>query len=94
MVTVFGVGTPLVIGAVIGSAWGVTHALSRSKRAWAIIFAWCIALLVMSGIGMGLIHAPFLLRSLDQLGFLTTTLFALGCLAWYLLSELVRTAHR
>jgi hypothetical protein len=94
MVAVFGVGSLLLIGAVIGSAWGVTHALSRSNRSWAVVFASCFALLVLTGLGVALIHAPYLLRSLDELGFLAMTLFALGCIAWYLLGERIRAAHQ
>lgn len=94
MVAVFGIGSLLLIGAVIGCAWGVTHALSRSNRTWAVVFASCIALLVVTGLGVALIHAPYLLRSLDQLGFLATTFFALGCMVWYLLGERATAVHR
>jgi hypothetical protein len=93
MVAVIGVSILLVLGASIASIWGAGHAASRSDWNWAVVFAACMALLAITGIGLAVIHAPYLLRTLDQLVFLVTTLVALALTGWYLLSERVWAAH-
>ena len=91
----YGVSSLLIAAALIGSVWGVIHALARpSNRAWAVVFTTCIVLLVASTIGLYVIHAPYLLRTVDHLALVAVSLSALAFTAWYLLSEAVWATNR
>ena len=68
MMAFYGVSSLLIVAALIGSIWGVIHALARpSNKAWAVVFATCIVLLTASATGLLVIHAPYLLRTVDHL---------------------------
>jgi len=91
----YGVSSLLITTALIGSVWGAIHALSRpSNKAWAVLFATCIVLLVASAIGLLVIHAPYLLRTVDHLALVAASLSALAFAAWYLPGKAVWATHR
>jgi hypothetical protein len=93
--TFYGVSSVLIAAALFGSFWGVIHSLTRPpNKAWAAVFAMCIVLLIASAIGLLVIHAPYLLRTVDHLALVATALSALAFTAWYLLSEAVRANNR
>jgi hypothetical protein len=95
MMAFYGVSSLLIVAALMGSIWGVIHALARpSNKAWAVVFATCIVLLIASAIGLLVIHAPYLLRTVDHLALVATTLSALAFTAWYLLGEAVWATDR
>jgi uncharacterized membrane protein YeiB len=95
-------GSPIVIGAAVGCAWGFVDALSRpvsvfraahvSKCGWVAAFAVLAVLMVSSDIGVRLIHAPYHLRTVNSLLLVATTGCALACTCLYLM--MVGLAHR
>ena len=89
MVDFYGVSSLLIAAALIGSIWGIIHSLARpSNKAWAVVFATCIVLLIAThAIGLLVIHAPYLLRTVDHLALIAATLSALAFTAWYLIGQ-------
>jgi hypothetical protein len=95
MLDFYGVSSLLIAAALIGSIWGVMHSLARpSDKAWAVVFTTCIVLLIASAIGLLVIHAPYLLRTVDHLALVAATLSALAFTAWYLLGQASWAANR
>jgi hypothetical protein len=95
MMAFYGVSSLLIAAALIGSVWGVIHALARpSNKAWAAIFATCIVLLTASAIGLLVIHAPYLLRTVDHLALVAASVSALAFTAWYVLGEAAWATNR
>ena len=95
MVAFYGVSSPLITAALIGSVWGAIHALARpTNRAWAVVFATSIVLLVASAIGLLVIHAPYLLRTVDHVALVAASLSSLTFTAWYLLGKAVLATNR
>jgi hypothetical protein len=95
MIDFYGVSSLLIAAALIGSIWGIIHSLARpSNKAWAVVFATCIVLLIASAIGLLVIHAPYLLRTVDHLALIAATLSALAFTAWYLIGQASWAANR
>jgi hypothetical protein len=95
MMAFYGVSSLLITAALIGSVWGAIHALARpSSRAWAVVFATCIVLLVASAIGLLVIHASYLLRTVDHVALVAASLSALAFTAWYLLGKAAWATNR
>lgn len=96
MTAVLSIGALLVIGAVVGSVWGFADSLRRSRTlvgtahagawGWVVLFAALMALFFSSGIGIAVIHAPYVLRTLDTVLFVATALSAVGCASLYVLT--------
>ncbi len=87
-------GSPIVLGAAVGCAWGFVDALSRpvsrfraahvSKWGWVAVFGVLAVLIVSSEIGVRVIHASYHLRMLNSLLLLAITGCALACTCMYL----------
>jgi len=93
MAVVLGAGSPIVFAAAVGSAWGFVDALTRpdslfqavhvSKWGLVAAFGALTVLIVSSGIGFDVIHAPYLLKTLNALLFMATSVSALAWASSY-----------
>jgi hypothetical protein len=94
MIEVHTVTSPIVLCAVVASAWGFVDALNRpesvfqaaqvSKWAWVAAFGALAILVLLSGVGTRVIHAPYLLKSLNALFLLGASASAVTGTALYI----------